>query len=106
MMSQFNGRVKRLELVTSVPQSAEQAQRSLHRGRTLIVFRYPEETEHEALERWGIDPGEWGKIVWRQWREGEEIYAPMWIPGPHESQAWTEGLTRAHAELEARRKQH
>ena len=104
MTLRLNGRVQRLELVMPGAQSAAQAERGLRRERTLIICRYPQETEAEALERWGIDPTGWGKVVWRQWLWPErEISHPMWLPGPHESYLWVESLTRGHAELEARR---
>lgn len=100
-LHQLNGRVTKLETQTAVQPA------TVWQGRTLIVWRRREEPETEALERWDIDPAQWGRVVWRLAetcrQDPERGYPPTWLPGPTED--WGAALHLAHAELEARRRQ-
>lgn len=95
----LNGRVTKLEIQTAVQPT------TVWQGRTLIIWRRRDESEAEAFDRWGIDPAQWGRIVWRQaetcLHDPECGYSPMWLPGPGEDYAQV--LLQAHAELDARR---
>ena len=50
------------------------------------VFRYRQETEAEALRRYGIDPAEWPQVHIRPWVGRGEPPAPGWI-----CTTWTPG---------------
>ena len=82
---------------------------AITRTRTLIVWRRPEDTEHEACARWGIEPAAWGRVVYRlspqsgRFAAHPEQLRPAFLPGPDED--WTAILTQGHQRLDARRRQ-
>ena len=101
-MSTLNGRIQRLE--------ARWGARSPARG-ILHVWRFPHDTDAEALARWWIDPDAWPSIRMHIWtatlpRLVDKIPRPAWDSGERPPPGALEArLLEAHAQLEARRRE-